>query len=142
VVHHAPEALTRSSRGRRHRRIAGALGAIVAGLLIAGCGGGTNTQPQVNVGPNVGQPIGLADCHDWQQANVEQRIGTIHEIKDFQSGQVVGNNASDPSGTGSVLDDKDAYNLFNRWCSQTYARGFKLYHLYQRAAGFTGEPPQ
>jgi hypothetical protein len=123
------------------RRISAVILVVVA-AAAAGCGGGSSTQPQVDVGPNVGQPIGLADCHDWQQANVEQRIGTIHQIKDFQSGQVVGNNASDPSGTGSVLDDKDAYNLFNRWCSQTFARGFKLYHLYQRAAGFAGEPPQ
>jgi hypothetical protein len=96
----------------------------------------------VDVGPNVGQPIALADCHDWNQANVEQRIGTIHQIKDFAGGPIVGNNASSPAGRGAVLDDKDAYDLFNRWCSQSYARGFKLYHLYQRAASFTGTPAQ
>ena len=44
---------------------------IVASAAVAGCGGGPNTQPQVDVGPNVGQPIALADCHDWEQANVE-----------------------------------------------------------------------
>jgi hypothetical protein len=109
---------------------------------IGGCGGGSNTQPQVDVGPNVGEPIRLADCHDWQQANVEQRLGTIHDIRDFAGGPIVGNNASSPSGTGPVLDDKDAYDLFNGWCSQSYARGFKLYHLYQRAAGFAGQPAQ
>jgi hypothetical protein len=112
------------------------------GALIAGCGGGTNTQPQVDVGPNVGQPINLADCHDWQQANVEQRLGTIDQLKGFASGPIIGNNASSPSGTGSVLDDKQAYDLFNRWCEQTYARGFKLYKLYQRAAAFEGQPAQ
>ena len=115
---------------------------IVASAAVAGCGGGPNTQPQVDVGPNVGQPIALADCHDWEQANVEQRLGTIHQIRDFAGGPVVGNNASSPSGTGSVLDDKDAYNLFNGWCSKSFARGFKLYHLYQRAAAFTGQPAQ
>jgi hypothetical protein len=119
-----------------------AVTAIVASAAIAGCGGGPNTQPQVDVGPNVGQPIALADCHDWQQANVEQRLGTIHQIRDFAGGPVVGNNASSPAGTGSVLDDKDAYNLFNGWCSKDFARGFKLYHLYQRAAAFTGQPAQ
>ena len=112
------------------------------GVAIVGCGGGTNTQPQVDVGPNVGQPIALADCHDWEQANVEQRLGTIHQIRDFAGGPIVGNNASSPSGTGSVLDDKDAYNLFNGWCSKSFARGFKLYNLYQRAAAFTGQPAQ
>ena len=124
----------------RRRTLAAVL--IVASAAVAGCGGGPNTQPQVDVGPNVGQPIALADCHDWEQANVEQRLGTIHQIRDFAGGPVVGNNASSPSGTGSVLDDKDAYNLFNGWCSKSFARGFKLYHLYQRAAAFTGQPAQ
>ena len=61
----------------------GILGAVAAGVLAAGCGGGPNTQPQIDVGPNVGQPIALADCHDWNQANTEQRLGTIQELKDF-----------------------------------------------------------
>jgi hypothetical protein len=129
-------------RAPRSRRVAGALAVLALGAVIAGCGGGTNTQPQVDVGPNVGQPISLADCHDWQQANVEQRLGTIHQIRDFAGGPIVGNNASSPSGTGPVLDDKDAYDLFNGWCSQSYASGFKLYHLYQRAAAFAGQPAQ
>jgi hypothetical protein len=114
--------------------------AIVA--VAAGCGGGSNTQPQVDVGPNVGQPISLADCNDWEQANTEQRLGTIKQLKDFAGGPVVGNNASSPSGRGSVLDDKQAYDLFNGWCSQSYARGFKLYKLYERAAAFSGAPAQ
>jgi hypothetical protein len=121
--------------------------ALAATLLVgmfaaAGCGGGSSTQPQVDVGPNVGQPISLADCNDWQQANVEQRLGTIKQLKGFAGGPVIGNNASSPSGTGSVLDDKKAYDLFNGWCSQSYARGFKLYKLYERAAAFTGQPEQ
>jgi hypothetical protein len=111
-------------------------------VAVAGCGGGSGTQPQVNVGPNVGQPISLADCHDWDQANTEQRLGTIQQLKDFASGPIVGNNASSPAGRGSVLDDKDAYNLFNRYCANQFARGFKLYKLYQRAAAFTGAPEQ
>jgi hypothetical protein len=114
--------------------------AIVA--LLGGCGGGSSTQPQVDVGPNVGQPINLADCHDWNQANTEQRLGTIQQLKDFAGGPVVGNNASSPAGRGSVIDDKDAYNLFNRYCEQDFARGFKLYKLYERAAAFTGQPAQ
>ena len=142
MVHHPAQAIARVIRASRSRRLAGVLAALAVGVAIAGCGGGTNTQPQVDVGPNVGQPIALADCHDWEQANVEQRLGTIHQIRDFAGGPIVGNNASSPSGTGSVLDDKDAYNLFNGWCSKSFARGFKLYHLYQRAAAFTGQPAQ
>jgi hypothetical protein len=124
------------------RRAAPIVCAIAAAAAVAGCGGGPNTQPQVDVGPNVGQPISLADCNDWNQADTEQRLGTIHQLKDFAGGPVVGNNASAPSGRGSVLDDKKAYDLFNGWCSQSFARGFKLYKLYERAAAFSGVPPQ
>jgi hypothetical protein len=119
-----------------------ALALIAAILVLAGCGGGSSTQPQVDVGPNVGQPINLADCDDWNQANAEQRLGTIDQLRGFAGGPVVGNNASSPSGTGSVLDDKQAYELFNRWCGESFARGFKLYKLYERAAAFTGQPEQ
>jgi hypothetical protein len=111
-------------------------------VLASGCGSGSSTQPQVDVGPNVGQPINLADCSDWNQANTEQRLGTIQQLKDFAGGPVVGNNASYPAGTGSVLDDKQAYDLFNRYCAEDFARGFKLYRLYGRAAAFTGQPAQ
>jgi hypothetical protein len=141
VVHDPVEAIARLNRGRAGRRAAALVWAICGALLIAGCGGGSGSQPQIDVGPNVGQPIALADCHDWNQADTEQRLGTIQQIKDFASGPVVGNNASSPHGTGSVLDDKQAYDLFNNWCEQSFARGFKLYHLYQRAAGFEGQAP-
>jgi hypothetical protein len=137
VVHHSAKAVERPLR-----RWAAFAGVAIIAAAIAGCGGGSNTQPQVDVGPNVGQPISLADCNDWEQANTEQRLGTIKQLKGFAGGPVVGNNASSPSGTGSVLTDEDAYDLFNGWCGQSFARGFKLYKLYERAAAFTGRPEQ
>jgi hypothetical protein len=112
--------------------------ALAAASIVVGCGGGTNTQPQVDVGPNVGQPINLADCSDWNQANTEQRLGTIKELKGFAGGPVVGNSATSPSGTGAVLEDKQAYDLFESYCKESFARGFKLYKLYERAASFSG----
>jgi hypothetical protein len=111
---------------------------VVAVALLAGCGGGSGNQPQIDVGPNVGQSIALADCNDWNQANTEQRLGTIQQLKDFAGGPVVGNNATSPSGTGAVLGDKQAYDLFNNYCKEQFARGFKLYKLYERAAAFAG----
>jgi hypothetical protein len=108
--------------------------------MAAGCGSGSGTSPQIDVGPDVGQPISLADCDDWNQANTEERLGTIKELKGFAGGPIVGNNASSPAGTGSVLDDKRAYDLFDNACKQSFARGFKLYKLYQRAAAFSGQP--
>jgi hypothetical protein len=140
VVHDTSEAL--AGRNMARIRCVVALALIAAILVLAGCGGGSSTQPQVDVGPNVGQPINLADCDDWNQANAEQRLGTIDQLRGFAGGPVVGNNASSPSGTGSVLDDKQAYELFNRWCGESFARGFKLYKLYERAAAFTGQPEQ
>jgi hypothetical protein len=138
VVHDTAKALASQQMTKpRYVVVTMLLAAVLAG---PGCGSGSSTQPQVDVGPNVGQPINLADCNDWNQANTEQRLGTIHQLKDFAGGPVVGNNASSPSGRGSVLDDKDAYELFNRYCSADFARGFKLYKLYERAAAFTGHP--
>jgi hypothetical protein len=109
----------------------------VAGA-VAGCGSDSSSQPQVGAGPNVGAPINLADCSDWNQANTEQRLGTIKQLRGFAGGPVVGNSATAPSGTGAVLDDEQAYELFNNYCEADFARGFKLYKLYERAAAFTG----
>jgi hypothetical protein len=137
VVHYPAQAIARLTQAfRRHR--AGTVLCALAAALIAGCGGGSGTQPQVDVGPNVGQPIALADCNDWNQANTEQRLGTISELKGFAGGPVVGNNGTSPSGTGAVLDDKQAYDLFQNYCKEPFARGFKLYKLYERAAAFSG----
>lgn len=141
LVHHASKAVAVGPHKIIRRLLCG-LTVLAIVSVAAGCGGGSGTQPQVDVGPNVGEPINLADCHDWNQANTEQRLGTIKELKDFSGGQVVGNNAGSPSGTGSVLDDKQAYDLFNNYCKHDFARGFKLYRLYGRAAGFAGQPPQ
>ena len=139
VVHNSPQAIALLIRPLRRRvRVPAILSASAVAVLIAGCGGGSGTQPQIDVGPNVGQSIALADCNDWNQANTEQRLGTIQQLKDFAGGPVVGNNASSPSGTGAVLDDKQAYSLFENYCKESFARGFKLYKLYERAASFSG----
>jgi hypothetical protein len=137
VVHDSAKAIRRSIR-RASGRAAVVLVCFCAGALIAGCGGGSGTQPQIDVGPNVGESIALADCNDWNQADTEQRLGTIQQLKDFAGGPVVGNNAGSPSGTGAVLDDKQAYDLFQNYCRESFARGFKLYKLYERAAAFAG----
>jgi hypothetical protein len=138
VVHHASKAIATPHRFRLPLLLSAILA--TAALAASGCGSGSSNQPQSGAGPNVGQPISLADCGDWNQANTEQRLGTIDQLKGFAGGPVIGNDASSPSGTGSVLDDEKAYDLFNNWCKQDFARGFKLYKLYERAAAFTGQP--
>ena len=37
-----------------------------------------------------------------------------------------------------MLDDEKAYDLFDSYCENEFARGFKLYKLYARAAAFSG----
>jgi hypothetical protein len=138
VVHNPRQAIVAFTAWLRHRSAVTIASPAIAAALIVGCGGGSGTQPQVDVGPNVGQPIALADCNDWNQANTEQRLGTIQQLKDFAGGPVVGNSATAPSGTGAVLDDKQAYDLFNRYCAASFASAFKLYKIYERAAAFEG----
>ena len=43
---------------------------------------------------------------------------------------------------GRTLDDKQAYDLFDRACKQQLAKGFKLYKLYSRAAAFSQRTPR
>ena len=40
---------------------------------------------------------------------------------------------------GPVLGDDRAYKILQSYCSNYFARGFKLYKLYVHAAGFVGQ---
>ena len=77
--------------------------------------------------------IQLADCTDWNEGTVDERLGTIAQINDFTGGPVGGT-----GGTGVVLSEERAYDLFEATCANEYARGFKLYKLYGRGAAFGG----
>jgi hypothetical protein len=113
--------------------VAGVLAAVLA-LAVAACGESSGDPPPSGAGPNVGAPINLADCTDWKQASVDQRLGTIEQLKEFVGGPVAGT-----EGSGVVLDDDRAYDLFENYCGNEFARGFKLYKLYSRAAAFSGQ---
>jgi hypothetical protein len=108
---------------------------VAGALALTSCGGsGSSTPPVAEQGADLGQPPGLVDCTDWKRANLRQRYGTIREIRDFAGGPV----GSEPGGHGATLPDDKAYKLFERSCANYYARGFKLYKLYTRAAAFGG----
>jgi hypothetical protein len=113
--------------------VAGLL-ALVLALVAAGCGESSGDPPPAGAGPNVGAPINLADCTDWEQASVDQRLGTIEQLKNYIGAPVPGT-----EGSGGTLDDDRAYDLFENYCAHEYARGFKLYKLYSRAAAFSGQ---
>jgi hypothetical protein len=113
--------------------VAGLL-ALVLALVVAGCGESSGDPPPAGAGANVGAPINLADCTDWEQASVDQRLGTIEQLKNYIGAPVPGT-----EGSGGTLDDDRAYDLFENYCANEYARGFKLYKLYSRAAAFSGQ---
>ena len=96
---------------------------LLAGL--AGCGGdhAPKRQPEAQ--------LRLADCAYWSAAGRGERRELIRQIRNFAGG---------PVGTstlhGATLPDREAYRLFENYCRNDFARGFKLYRLYTRAAAF------
>jgi hypothetical protein len=108
--------------------------AAAAALLVAGCGGDTPEGPSDELGPALAAPINLADCTDWNNGTPDERIGTIQQIQNYVGGPASGTG----SGTGVVLEQERAYELFETACEPEYARGFRLYKLYSRAAAFGG----
>jgi hypothetical protein len=117
----------------RRRGAAPALALLAA--LLAGCGGGSGQSDTLEPGPDLGVAVRLADCRDWREGEAVQRLGTIREIRSFAGGPV-----GPGLGHGATLGDEEAYELFERFCGNEFARAFKLYKLYTRAAGFGGLP--
>jgi hypothetical protein len=79
----------------------------------------------------------LAECSDWRKGSVEERQGTVMQIREFAGGPV---GSSQGIQRGRVLGDVQAYQILDRYCSRRFARGFRLYALYTRAAAFAGHP--
>ncbi len=111
---------------------------VVLCLLLGGCGGGSSTDRPAAEGPDLGVPVRLATCTDWKNANVEERLGTIRELQNFASQPVSGLHGAQQK----TLDDHQAYELFDHYCANEFARGFELYKLYFRASAFIGQQPQ
>jgi hypothetical protein len=104
--------------------------------LLAGCGGSSGSKPHVALPPpGVGASIRTDDCSDWNRGTVEQRRGTVVQLRQFAGGPV---GSSAGMQNGRVLDDDRAYELLQSYCARYLARGFKLYKLHERAAAFLG----
>jgi hypothetical protein len=92
---------------------------------------------------NRGQPltsvnsasVRSADCADWRKFSVDQRRSMVVSLRKFGGGQV---GSSGGIQSGPVLNDGRAYTLLENYCRNEFARGFKLYKLYERAAAFVG----
>jgi hypothetical protein len=105
--------------------------------LLSGCGSSSHSKTRVtdNTTRGVGASISLDNCTDWQRGTIAQRRGTVLELRQF-AGSPVGSSAGIQNGP--VLSNERAYKLFQSYCANYFARGFKLYKLYERAAAFVG----
>lgn len=133
MVHDAVEAVGR--RSRRTLRVAAALICCVG--LLAGCGGSGGSKKRVdyNSGRGVGDSIRTADCTDWRKGSIHARRRTVVQLREFAGGPI---GSSAGIQKGRVLDDERAYKVLQSYCANEFARGFKLYKLYERAAAFVG----
>ncbi len=111
---------------------------LAATLVVSGCGSEASGAGEVTeLGPLRGGSVAaLAQCSDWVGGNRDQKVATVHDIRDMvnQTGEV------EPT---TDINDDDAVALLDRACSNDYASGFRLYKLYTRGAAFssiTGDP--
>jgi hypothetical protein len=125
------------------RKARGPLGtsAVVLALVAGGCGDDSESgrREAKPLGPLLaGSVAHLAQCKDWVGGSRERKLATIEDIR----AQV---NRRDTGIDAPPLSDEEALGLFDRACSNSYARSFRLYVLYARAAAFApltrGAPP-
>ena len=136
LVHDAVEALGRLLSPKTR-----SVGALICCIgLLVGCGGSgdnattTKELPVELRAPPVGR-LTTANCHDWKRGTVAQRRSTVVALRKFAGGPV---GSSEQLKNGPVLDDRRAYKLMQSYCKNYFARGFRLYKLYERAAAFVG----
>jgi hypothetical protein len=132
VVHDAVKTVVRPHLGSART----VLGLVCCAALIAGCGASASSKTQSkDVAPLGVGSVRQADCRDWQKGSVPERRSTVIDLRKFAGGPV---GSSAGIQRGPVLDDERAYRVLESYCSKYFARGFKLYKLYERAAAFVG----
>ena len=106
-------------------------------VLLAGCGasGGSKKKVDYTKGPGVARTLQAANCTDWRKGTEFQRRRTVVQLRQFAGGPI---GSSSGIQRGPVLDDARAYKLLQSYCRNQFARGFRLYKLYERAAAFVG----
>jgi len=105
------------------------LAAATVALALAACGKASD-KPAEPLGEKLGGSVApLANCRDWRGGAQERKLATIADIRRQVS--------RDDAGVESPpLSDREAMKLFDRECAQPYARSFRLYVIYARAAGW------
>jgi hypothetical protein len=144
VVHDALPAI-QAQLGRRIARVLRAGAAVVCCVaLLSGCGSTSSARTAAARNPagasshssvDVGESARSDTCAQWEAGTATQRHGALARLRKF-AGSPVGSSAGIQNG--HVLSDQRAYKLFQSFCAKRYARAFKLYKLYERAAAFLG----
>ena len=113
-----------------------AASALLAALALGGCG--EDPQAAEREARAKAKPLGeilagsvapLVQCKDWVGGERIRKLATIDDIRNQVSRR-------DTGVTSPALTDEEALGLFDRACANSYARSFRLYVLYARAAGF------
>lgn len=104
---------------------------LLCALAVGGCLGGGSDGPAAVSGASIGGSVRTADCEGWRAAGPSARHNTIRDISAFAGGPVGSGDRN-----GATLPDGKAYELFESACRQDFAKRFKLYKLYSRAAAF------
>ncbi len=124
--------------GPPRRQALGASAALICSLgLLSGCGGSHAAKQPTGqaAGPDAAASVRTANCAVWRSSNVESRRTIVAHLREFARGPI---GSSSGMQHGRALDDRRAYRLFQSYCANDFARGFKLYKLYERAAAFAG----
>jgi hypothetical protein len=115
-------------------------------VLLGGCGeAGTShasTFPTHLAGPvtaDVGESARSDTCEQWRKGTVQQRHGALKRLRKFATSPI---GSSSDRKYGPTLSESRAYRLFDNLCAKHFARAFKLYKLYERAAAFLGPVPR
>ena len=104
--------------------------AAACALALSACGERAAERPAEPLGKKLGGSVAsLANCRDWAGGARERKLATIADIRS----QV---NRDDTGIETPPLSDAEAMKLFDRECAQPYSRGFRLYVIYARAAGW------
>jgi len=114
--------------------------------LLSGCGEASpshaSTFPTHLAGPvsaDVGESARSDTCAQWEKGTVQQRHGALTRLRKFATSPI---GSSNDRKYGPTLSNSRAYRLFDSLCAKHFARAFKLYKLYERAAAFLGSKPK
>jgi hypothetical protein len=122
------------------------VGLLAGAALLTGCGeagpSSASTFPTHLATPvtaDVGESARSDTCAQWEEGTVHQRHGALARLRKFATSPI---GSSNVRKYGPTLSDSRAYRLFDSLCAKHFARAFKLYKLYERAAAFLGPRPR